>query len=69
MANEFNNFFVNVASKIKEPVINTYHDILRKFCHEKLPEGKKFVIPSLQKEKVSKFSLILTSIKQQVLIW
>ena len=55
MANKFNNFFVNVASTIKEPVINTNRDKLREFCHEKLPEGKKFVIPSIQKEKVSKF--------------
>ena len=28
MANEFNDFFVNVASKIKEPLINTNHDKL-----------------------------------------
>ena len=55
MANKFNNFFVNVASKIKEPVINTNHDKLREFRHKKCPEGTKFVILSIQKEKVSKF--------------
>ena len=55
MANEFSNFFVNIASKLKEPVINTHHDKLREFCRAKLPAGTKFVIPSIQKEKVSKF--------------
>ena len=55
MANKFINFFVNAASKIKEPATNTNHDKLRGFCHEKLPEGTKFVIPSIQKEKVLKF--------------
>ena len=55
MANEFNNFFVNIASKLKEPVINPHHDKLREFRQAKLPAGTKFVIPSVQKEKVSKF--------------
>ena len=26
MANEFNAFFVNIASKLKEPIVNTNHD-------------------------------------------
>ena len=55
MANEFNNFFVNVASKLKECVINTDHDKLREFCQAKLPAETRFTIPPIQKEKVSKF--------------
>ena len=55
MANEFNNFFVNVASKLKECVINTDHDKLREFCQAKLPTETRFTIPPIQKEKVSKF--------------
>ena len=55
MANEFNNFFVNVASKLKDCVINTDHDKLREFCQAKLPAETKFTIPPIQKEKVSKF--------------
>ena len=55
IANEFNDFFVNVASKLKEPVTNTNHIKLKEFCQTKLPADAKFVIPSLQKEKVLKF--------------
>ena len=55
MANEFNNFFVNIASKLKEPVLNTNHDKLREFCQGKLSPDTKFVIPAISKEKVSKF--------------
>ena len=55
IANEFNDFFVNVASKLKEPVTNTDHTKLKEFCQTKLPEDAKFIIPSIQKEKVLKF--------------
>ena len=55
IANEFNDFFVNVASKLKEPVTNTNHVKLKEFCQAKLPADAKFVIPSSQKEKVLKF--------------
>ena len=55
MANEFNNFFVNIASKLKEPVTNSNHEKLREFCEAKLPAETKFTIPIIQKEKVSKF--------------
>ena len=55
MANEFNNFFVNIASKIKEPVTSSNHEKLREFCEAKLPAETKFTIPKIQKEKVSKF--------------
>ena len=57
MANEFNNFFVNIASKLKEPVTNSNsnHEKLREFCEAKLPAETKFTIPLIQKETVSKF--------------
>ena len=55
IANEFNDFFVNVASKLKEPVTNTDHTKLKEFCQTKLPKDAKFIIPSIQKEKVLKF--------------
>ena len=41
MANEFNDLFVNIASKLKEPVVNTNHDKLRGFCGAKLPADTK----------------------------
>ena len=55
MANEFNNFFVNIASKVKEPTINTNHEKLREFCQSKLPADTKFIIPQISNESVLKF--------------
>lgn len=55
IANTFNNFFVNVASKIKEPVTNCNHDRLKEFCQSKLPENNKFNISNIEKEKVLKY--------------
>ena len=57
IADEFNDFFVNVASKLKEPTTSTSHEKLKEFCQEKLPSGMKFEIPSINKEKVLKFLL------------
>ena len=37
VANEFNNFFVNVASRIKEPFETFNFNKLRQFCNEKNP--------------------------------
>ena len=48
-------FFVNIASKLKETVVNTNHDKLREFCEAKLPADTKFIIPPIQKEEVLKF--------------
>ena len=56
MANEFNEFFVNIASKLKESAdTNTSHDKLKEFCQSKLPSNTKFKIPQIQKENVLKF--------------
>ena len=55
IANEFNECFVNVATKLKEPIPNTNHDKLKEFCQSKLPSDIKFKIPQIQKEKVLKF--------------
>ena len=55
IANEFNEFFVNVASKLKEPVLESNHDRLKEFCQSNLPFDMKFTIPQIQNEKVLKF--------------
>ena len=55
MANRFSNFFVNIASKLKEPVVNADHDRLREFCQAKIPADTKFSIPPVQNNKVLKF--------------
>ena len=48
-------FFVNVASKLKEPVMNTNHDKLREFCQTKISADTKFMIRAISIEKVLKF--------------
>ena len=52
IANAFNNFFVNVASRIKEPVTNSNHDKLKDFCRDRLPENTKFNIPNIGKQTI-----------------
>ena len=55
IANEFNDFFVNIATKLKEHVPSTNHDKLKDFCQSKLPPDTKFTIPPIQREKVLRF--------------
>ena len=55
IANIFNNFFVNIANKLKEPVTKTDHEKLRQFCQGNLSTNTKFVIPDIDKEKVMNF--------------
>ena len=54
IANTFNNFFVNFATKLKEPVMNSSHYKLRDFCNSKLSESTKFNINNIEKYKVLK---------------
>ncbi|MEW8547257.1 MAG: reverse transcriptase family protein [Candidatus Thiodiazotropha sp.] len=55
IANTFNDFFVNVASRIKEPVTNSNHARLKEFCQSKLPANAKFSISAIDKHKVLKY--------------
>lgn len=57
IANTFNDFFVTVAAKLKEPISNSSHcnEKLKEFCQSKLPENTKFLIPEINKEKVQKY--------------
>ena len=48
-------FFVNIASKIKEPVENTSNEKLREFCQKKFPADTKIVISNIEKDKVLKY--------------
>ena len=50
LANTFNNFFANVAGKIKEPVTHSNHDKLKDFCDSKLPDNIKFSISNIEKD-------------------
>lgn len=63
IANTFNNFFVNVASKLKEPINNSSHDKLRDFCNSKLPQDTNFSIKNVEKDKILKHLSTLDSSK------
>ena len=55
IANAFNNFFVTVPAKIKEPVLNHNHEKVKKnFCQSKLSENTTFSTSPIEKEKVLK---------------
>ena len=55
IANMFNDFFVNAASKLKEPINPSNHDKLKEFCNGKISNDTTFEIPSVDKEKVLKY--------------
>ena len=55
IANTSKKYFVNVATRIKEPVANSDHDKLREFCQSRLSENTKFKITNIEKEKVLKY--------------
>ena len=52
MANTFNDFFVNVAENIKEPIDPSNHEKLKDFCKEKIPENVFFDLPLTSTDKV-----------------
>ena len=54
IANEFNKFFVTVASKLKEPNLQPNFEQLDKFCDDSIPKNTEFSIPFLTREKVEK---------------
>ena len=55
IANAFNDFFINVTSKIKEPINPSNHDKLKDFCKSKISQETTFAIPAVEKEKVLKY--------------
>ena len=57
ISNAFNDFFVNVASNLKEPITPSYHDKLEDFCKSQISENTAFTIPNIEKNKVLKYLL------------
>ena len=55
IANTFNDFFVNIAENLKEPVPPSDHEKLKNYCSSKLPADTFFNMPMLNNEKVLKF--------------
>ena len=51
----FNNYFVNVASKLKEPIVNSDFGRLTNFVQSKVPVGVEFEIPLTNVGFVRKF--------------
>ena len=45
MAGIFNNFFINIASKLKEPTLKADFEILKNFVGDKVPNDIEFKIP------------------------
>ncbi|MES9905404.1 MAG: reverse transcriptase family protein [Sedimenticola sp.] len=54
IANIFNEFFVNIAAKIKEPIHHSHHENLSRFCDDKIPADSYFDIPLINNEYVEK---------------
>ena len=48
-------FFVNIVSKIKEPVSHSNHDKLKDFCQHMLSEGTRFEISCIDMVNVRKY--------------
>ena len=57
ISNAFNDFFVNVASNLKEPIPPSSHDKLEDLCKSKISENTAFTIPNIEKDKVLKYLL------------
>ena len=55
IADQFNKYFVSVASKIKEPPLASNFDKLKEFCDKKIPANNYFSIPYISQEKVEKY--------------
>ena len=55
MANTFNDFFVNVAENIKEPIDPSNHDKLQEYCKEKIPQNVFFDMPLTNTDKILKY--------------
>ena len=55
LTHHFNNYFVNVASKLKEPIINSEFEHLNTFVQSKVPSNVEFKIPLTNVGFVRKF--------------
>lgn len=55
ISNAFNNFFVQVAESIKEPIVPSNHEKLKEFCRNKVPNNINFNIPFLEASYVEKY--------------
>lgn len=55
IANEFNDFFIQIAENIKEPIVPTDHEKLSDYCANKIAADFSYQTPSLDAQKVLKY--------------
>ena len=63
MANEFNNFFVNIASHLKGPILDSDFTKVKQFVNRTVPDNTYFNIPLITEEKTRKMLLSLDTSK------
>ena len=63
MADIFNNYFVNIASKLKEPIVDSEFEELNMFVQSKVPNNVEFDIPFTNVGFVRQFLLNLNVTK------
>ena len=55
VAEVFNNYFTNIASKFKEPIINLDFELLNSFIGSNVPSNTEFLIPFTNQTFIRKF--------------
>ena len=55
LAETFNDYFVNIASKLKEPITQPDFTKLTEFVNSKIPENVKFELPDIDENFVLSF--------------
>ena len=55
LAENLNDYFVNIASKLKEPIEHNDFSIMREHINSKIPENMHFELPDIDEHFVFKF--------------
>ena len=54
LAEHFNDYFVNVAANLKEPIEESNFDIVQMYIQQKIPENVIFELPAIEENFVFK---------------
>ena len=65
IAGIFNNYFINIASKLKEPTLKADFEVLKNFVGDKVPNDIEFKIPLTNHSFIRQFyqNLMLTNLQ------
>ena len=55
LAGVFNDYFINIAANLKEPIENTYLSKLKSYISSKVPDNFHFELPDIDENFVFKF--------------